>query len=341
MLLIEVVTLAIDGESPPTRPYFRVVAARGETIAAEALLQHLQRVDLGRRRARVQLDELPSRRIAGSVLPTASDAVSTVRVEVAPIWSDPASLAQDEARRRRIRRRLGVALRHACFDFTRASTTFTPDHVHSLGRRTLLKSVQRVDQALAEIQDSFDPLLAITPVDADRLYREFRRRGRARQPIFDYPPVPVDVDDMRRRLNGVEIDQVEDPVLAHLLREKRRELDLQLALIDYRDRRQFLGISLALHGAVGQTARDLAEDLLLRLPMRRAAPRAETVSASAFMEIADAELSLYRRASSFELCVRPHPGLPWPYFLARIQGRASRWHADGLRKPESPSVASA
>ncbi|MGH9895656.1 MAG: tyrosine/phenylalanine carboxypeptidase domain-containing protein, partial [bacterium] len=129
-------------------------------------------------------------------------------------------------------------------------TSARPEHYQMMGRRSLVRAVREADAVLAEISTSFDSLLDVTPVNTDVAWDEFCRGGRAHAPTLRYRMLAVDPELVKRRLYDLPLERLEDPVLALLLRDKRRELDRQLDLLEDRDSERFLTGSLQLYGGV-------------------------------------------------------------------------------------------
>ncbi|MGH8609328.1 MAG: tyrosine/phenylalanine carboxypeptidase domain-containing protein, partial [Gammaproteobacteria bacterium] len=142
-----------------------------------------------------------------------------------------------------------------------------------------------------------DFLLDVTPVNTEVAWDEFCRGGRARAPTLRYRMLAVDPELVKRRLYDLPLERLEDPVLALLLRDKRRELDRQLDLLEDRDSERFLAGSLQLYGGVSDHLLAHATAILAALaaavPGVAEAPRCD---AQQFAARARAELEYYRRA---------------------------------------------
>ena len=200
--------------------------------------------------------------------------------------------------RRAIVHQVSRSLAQAAFVFAREETSSRPLHYQALGRRAVVRAVRQVDHQLADVAESFDLLLTVTPVNADAAYRSFRRSGYARPPRFQYRPHTVDPSLLKRRLFDIKIERVEDPTLEALFREKRRELELKLSLIGDRLTERFLPTSVALYGKVDDDSVALARTVLARLDPSRASNRSKKVSGSEFAAVAEIELATYRAMDS-------------------------------------------
>ena len=148
-----------------------------------------------------------------------------------------------------------------------------------------------VDHTLAMLSGGIRFLLDITPVDADEQRADFLA-GTAEAPEFTYRELDVDPDVFQAQLDHVPLDRVQDPTLADLLRDKHREMKLQLEMLRARDTDDFRQLSVELYGAVGPTLRGQAEDLVARLDV--SAQPGDMLTAHEFLALAEEEIEQYR-----------------------------------------------
>ena len=153
--------------------------------------------------------------------------------------------------------------------------------------------MREVDAQLANVAESFDLLLTITPVNADRAFGRFRRSKYLKPPRFEYRPHVVDPALLKRKLFDIRIERVEDPTLDSLFREKRSELELKLSLIGDRLTPRFLPTSVALYGNVDDTLVATAKRLLDEVP-NGSSGRTRRIGAQAFAAAAEEQLQYYR-----------------------------------------------
>ena len=194
---------------------------------------------------------------------------------------------------RRFRAALSRALRVAVADFARVQTSAGVESYRALGPRRVGDVVWQADGELAAIERLFDFLLLVSPMDAAAAYDRFAAAGFDCVPEFHYRLLPFDPDLLKRRLYAVPLEDVEDPALAQLLREKREELDRQVSLLLVRGTPAFRLGTQQLYGAPDPALLEAARALLTLAPAD-AAPLAEPVSALAFAEHAAAEVEAYR-----------------------------------------------
>ncbi|MBA2540752.1 MAG: DUF1704 domain-containing protein [Deltaproteobacteria bacterium] len=195
---------------------------------------------------------------------------------------------------RTLSRELTNALLRGFFEFARVQTPTTPNHFLALGRRRMVRAVRASDRELAEISDSFDFLLAVTPVNGEGAWKEFRA-NRTHTPRLHYRMLELDPAIGKRRLYNLPLDRLEDPVLAELMQDKRRELDRQLTLLEDRDTPRFRYGSIQLYGGVEDELLEDALAILSRVPSstQRSTARCD---ATTFAERARDELAIYRRS---------------------------------------------
>ena len=306
-LLVEVSGL-VDDESEEFDadwcPYFRIeVPKRGPPSGTtEALESHLRKVRIFQKRAHVDVVDVP--KLAPHGMPPLLSAreskaakCSFLGVGVLPIFRDAESGVFPLAVRS-LRRQISRALRRCVHHFSVSETQRAPSSYLAFGRRGLVKAVVEVDRRLAEISDSFDFLLHVTPVNVDAAWREFKKSRYQMSPSFIYRPLPVDPILLKRTLFGIPMERIADPALEQLFRDKQLELDRKLTMFMDRGTKRFLYGSQQLFGAIPGELRSLAEEILERIPPDRTSD-AETskISAEEFSEIARAELERYREVA--------------------------------------------
>ena len=183
-----------------------------------------------------------------------------VGLEMPPLYRSPDALYPLALRA--LSGELARALQRGFFEFTRVQTSAPPAHYQMMGRRRMLRAVRQADRELADIEASFDALLDVTPVNTAEAWQEFCASGQKRAPALRYRMLAVDPELVKRRLYDLPLERLEDPVLASLLRDKRRALDHQLALLEERDGPRFLPASIQLYGAVDDSLLAEAESIL-------------------------------------------------------------------------------
>ena len=165
-----------------------------------------------------------------------------------------------------------------------------------MGRRAVVKAVWEVDRQLAEISNEFDFLLQVTPTNTESAYTSFKRQHFERTPVFYYRPRAFDPALLKRKLWNVRLERIEDPTLAHLFREKRDELDIQLTMLSHVDTPRFLPGSLQLFGDVNHSLLQLAQEIVAYVPSQsRERKPSIRLDAPAVAKRVEEELQYYRQ----------------------------------------------
>lgn len=166
-----------------------------------------------------------------------------------------------------------------------------PDHVLT-DDDVLTDEVLLADRELAGIAGRMQVLLAVTPVNGEAAWVAWTAGGGRGAPSLEYRASSVHPDDIRRELDAVPLDAVEDPVVHRLLAAKADELALEADLLEHRGTPRFLEVSRELYGTADDDLVALARQLLDRLEPDD--PDVEVVAPEAFAAEAEEELERYR-----------------------------------------------
>lgn len=319
-----------DEPLPPT-PHFQIWAPQPPTLerTVESLQQALGRIKIHKRAAEVLRTNVtpgstaqrgsPSQRRGVIRKSLQKRGVHWLGLEVTPIWAVRATATVFPVIQRLLCRHVSTALQRSFFRFTRSETTHRPRHFHSLGKRALVRAAWRNDEDLAEIGRSFDMLLLYTPVNGRSAERAFVRSGCEEVPRFLYRPMPVDLDEQKRRLHNLRLDRVEDPTLHRMFRNKRNELDAQLTLLTHRDTPKALFSSLVLYERVKPRLLRLAEQILETVPSRkREAGGGKAISAHEFAHQARAAMRPFEhQLPGFKATVDVRPDIGTTLMVSR------------------------
>jgi len=284
------------------RPRFRIIAPKDDSLDAlvNTFADALSRITLRKQEAETHVRRT-QRCCPKQYAPLLSADVAqqlgcrTLGLEIRPVYRGAGGEIYPLILRE-LRRGLSQALRQTFYEFTRTQTTQRPRHHQVLGRRAVVKAVWEVDRQLAEVSDSFDFLLQVTPDNAEQAWREFERNRFEMAPVFQYRPLPADPVVLKRRLYSAPVERVEDPALSLLLRQKQEELDRQITMLTDVNTPRFVFGSQQLFGGVEDDLKRLADQLLYRLPPRtREDSRSGHLDAAAFAERAKEEIAYYRQ----------------------------------------------
>src|SRR5690606_3968115 len=189
-----------------------------------------------------------------------------IGLEIKPIYIDFSTRKPYPLFARELRKVFGVALKKAFFEFIRLHTSFTPSHFAMLGTTQVEDLVWKIDEALADASDQFDLLALITPVNVSEAWEEFKKNHYRKAPVFHYRLMPFDPEVVKRRIYALKIEDIADPTLAFLFRDKRKEIDRMLSMLIDREKPDFLQSSIQLFGSIEETVHDVAKGLLVATP---------------------------------------------------------------------------
>ena len=299
---LDTAMLPPDGETAEMQlpaPAFRILtrAAHRPEKTCDTLARELQRVKVHRRKAESTFvldsgDHPPH--MSPLIAPADAEAMNchVVGLEIRPVYRDLETGEPYPDVLRALRRGVGRALKKAFFTYSLNRTSLRPQHYFALGRKSLPKLVWEVDQQLADVSSHFNFLLQVTPINAERSWREFSESGFVVGPELEYRPLDADPLLLKRKLLQIPTEQVEDPTLSHLLRQTQDELDRQITMLADIRTPCFLPGSLQVFGAVEPELLALAERIL-KLPAAATAGGAQ-LSAAQFLERAEEEIRYYQ-----------------------------------------------
>ena len=217
-------------------------------------------------------------------------------IEVRPVYRDLETGRVLPLVHQALRRRLGQAYKLGFFDFVRRHTSHRPAHYHALGPRAMVQAVWTADQQLAQVSNSFDMLLGVTPTNADEAWAAFKRSHFESLPEFSYRPLPMDPVLLKRRLFKIPLERIEDPTLAYLFRNQQTELDRKISLLAERNTVNFLFTSMQLFGQIDDALLGVAGQILTKLPAHsRSDGERDVVDARTFARHAQDELDRLRQ----------------------------------------------
>ncbi|WP_235891186.1 flavohemoglobin expression-modulating QEGLA motif protein [Sphingobacterium lumbrici] len=163
---------------------------------------------------------------------------------------------------RHFRETLGKSLSRLFFEFLRIHTTVKATEFKLQTHEELSKFVLEIDKKLAQESQRFDFLLLVTPINAHEAWLQFKKDKFYRTPKFIYRPMPIDPDLVKRNLYNLRIEDLYDPTIAYLFRDKRTELDAMMSMLSDRGKEDFMHGSLQIFGAVSDKLLNTAKALL-------------------------------------------------------------------------------
>jgi uncharacterized protein (TIGR02421 family) len=218
-----------------------------------------------------------------------------IGLEVPPVYRNNDTGELYPSLLRLLHRKLSQVFQQTFFDFAHVQTSQKPAYPQTLGRRAMVKATWNADAELSALNETFNYLLAVTPVNAEQAFAEFKESKFECEPVFHYRLLAVDPEDLKRRLYGISFERIEDPTMAYLLRDKRIELDRQISLIEDRDTPRFLYGSLQLFPPVEDNLMQVAETILNNLQPSAKSDFSEKLDAAEVAAQARAEIKYYQK----------------------------------------------
>ena len=308
LLIIEVWTGEIGEENSPRAGYFRVHTSGLDwhsdkvPTAAHHLHQTLSNLELPGFRIEAELvHHTPA---PPGLEPLLTPEIASERsalllgLEVPPIFRAAPDGPIYPAALWHLRRQLSRVLESTFSEFMRVQNVGEPEDFRALGRSAPVAALWNADREMAAVGRNFNLLLAVTPINSESAWQEFRAQKYAKLPTFHYRLLPFDPDLLKRQLYKIKLENVEDPALQHLLRAKRIELDRQITLLEDRDSPRFLPDSVALYGKVEDSLLQLARQILDEVPLSRLNDQpknSEPIDAEKFAALAENEIALLKK----------------------------------------------
>lgn len=280
-------------------PWFRIIAPRRATPNAtlEQLESALLGISVAGERAAVEVAYRDHVHPPGlkPLIKNKMHGIVSLGLELSPIYYSVDSGELFPFELHEMHHALAQALKRTFYAFIHAHTSQRPVHFQELGRKKLTQAVRECDRRLAEISQSFDLLLHVTPVNAHEAWERFRHASKPAIPEFLYRPRPIDPALMKRMLFSIPLEKVEDPTLAQIFMAKQDELDRQITLVSDRNTPRFLVGSRQIYGDVEPWLLELAETILQGVSPHAADDRqSDVLDVNAFAAVAQEAIARYR-----------------------------------------------
>lgn len=216
-------------------------------------------------------------------------------LEIKPIYINPKTGRSYPLFLRELRKTFGKALRKTFFEFIRLHTSHNASHFEMLGKTVIEDIVWDIDARLAEYSNQFNFLFLVTPVNLEEAWQAFENSGFRKNPVFHYRPMPIDPELIKRKLYNLPIEDISDPTIAFLFRDKRKEIDRMLNMMAERDKPDFMHSSLQLFGRIDENLVETARAILVATPKPAESKKKDLLPAAKFASMARAELRYLRK----------------------------------------------
>ncbi|AIM37082.1 hypothetical protein KO02_10530 [Sphingobacterium sp. ML3W] len=189
------------------------------------------------------------------------------------------------------------SLRKNFLEFVRLYTSLKVSQFRMLKTTELQPLVMEIDQNLAVESQKFDFLLLVSPLNTREAWLQFKKDKFLKSPKFRYRPMPIDPELVKRHLYDLRIEDIDDPTIAYLFRDKRKELDAMMTMLIDRGNEGFLHGSLQVFGNVSDNLLETAKAILLVYERngKKKAPPKKMINATAFAKLAKEELAYLRQ----------------------------------------------
>jgi uncharacterized protein (TIGR02421 family) len=193
---------------------------------------------------------------------------------------------------RRLYSEFSEVFRKSVYDFVKVQSNKKISSFQSLAKRTIKPETWEIDKQLLDIDDQIHFLLLVSPVNTASAWKEFSEGHCRKAPVFHYRMLPNDPELMKRSLYNIKIEDIDDPTLGYLFRDKRAEVDKMLTMLNERETPGFLYGSLQLFGEVNKGLLAEAHEILDTFPVQETEKKwkEESYSAWEFAELARQEL---------------------------------------------------
>ena len=213
-------------------------------------------------------------------------------LKIEPFYKDNITKRVYPILTRRLYSSFSEVFKKAVFDFVSVQTNHNISGFQSLAKRRIQPEVWEIDEQLFKINNQIQFLMLVSPVNGKMAWNEFKKNKFKKCPVFHYRMMPFDPELLKRKLYNIQIEEIDDPTLGFLFREKRAEVDKMLTMLNERESKSFLYGSLQLYGPVSHKLLNTALEILETFPVteERKLNKTEYYNAFEFAELARKEL---------------------------------------------------
>lgn len=194
------------------------------------------------------------------------------------------------------------SMHRSFFEFIRVQTSSGVASYNTLGRKYLKKIVFDIDKKLTEIEKSYQFLWLVSPSNIYEIKHEFFESNFEHVPDYHYRLLPIDPDVLKRRLFNLKIEEIDDPTMSFLFREKREELDLQISMLNERGTKNFMYDGIRLYKGIQNGLCEEARNILNNVEEEEHSHDDNLLDAKSFSSLARKEFDFYRRQDESFKC---------------------------------------
>lgn len=182
----------------------------------------------------------------------------------------------------------------AIYNFLRVQTTSGISSYMTLGRHYLENKIMEIDKKLTDIEQSYQFLWLVSPSNIQQIKERFFESGFEEVLNYHYRLLPVDPDVLKRALYNLPMEEIEDPAISYIFREKREELDQQITMLGERGSRNFFYNSLRLYQGVDENVYKEAKNLLAEIEEVEYNYEGQLIDSLEFSSMARREFDYFR-----------------------------------------------
>src|SRR5690606_12321281 len=187
------------------------------------------------------------------------------------------------------------AIHKFMYDFIRVQTSFEVPSYNDLGPKYLKEKVFEIDKKLAQIESSYQFLWLVSPSNIQEIKKTFFESNFEKLPDYHYRLLPIDPDVLKRELFNLKIEEVDDPAMSYIFREKREELDQQITMLNERGTKNFFYNSIRLYKGVERNLCEEAEALLNKVDEVTDFEPQKKIDSKGFSSLARKEFDYFRQ----------------------------------------------
>jgi len=187
------------------------------------------------------------------------------------------------------------AIHRSFFEFIRVQTSGGVASFNALGRKYLKQIVFDIDKQLADIEKSYQFLWLVSPANIHDIKKEFFESNYENVIDYHYRLLPIDPDVLKRKLYNLKIEDIDDPAMSYLFREKREELDMQITMLNERGTKNFMYDSIRLYKGVENKLCEEARYILREIPEETNDNDKDILDSKAFSSLARKEFDYFHK----------------------------------------------
>ncbi|MGY5847657.1 flavohemoglobin expression-modulating QEGLA motif protein [Salegentibacter sp. HM20] len=186
------------------------------------------------------------------------------------------------------------AIHKSIFQFIRVQTSCGVSSFNALGRKYLKDKVFEIDKKLSKIESSFQFLWLVSPANIHEIKDKFFETNYEKVLDYHYRLLPIDPDVLKRELYNLPIEEIDDPAMSYLFREKREELDQQITMLSERGTKNFFYNSIRLYKGIDPKLSEEAGRLLREVPETEPNAAEELIDSKGFSSLARREFDYFK-----------------------------------------------